>query len=62
MKTEKAGIAPLEDTFDISDLSLAEILRLLTAADDNTQRSPYYGGGSVNSANSLDEIIRLLRG
>ena len=60
MRTEKAGVTPIEDVFDISDLSLANVLSLLAGEGDNTQRAPYYGGGTVDS--SLDEIIRLLRG
>jgi hypothetical protein len=62
MKTEKAGVTPLEDVFDIGDMSLANVLRLLAGEDDNTQGTPYYGGGSVNKNSSVDELIRLLRG
>ena len=62
MKTEKAGVTPLEDVFDIGDMSLANVLRLLAGEDDNTQGTPYYGGGSVNRNSSVDELIRLLRG
>jgi len=62
MKTEQAEDIPLEDTFDFRDISLAEALRSLLTTGDNAQRTSYYGGGGVNSANSLDEIIRLLRG
>ena len=60
MRTEKAGVTPIEDVFDISDLSLANVLSLLAGEGDNTQRAPYYGGGTVDS--SVDEILRLLRG
>jgi len=60
MRTEKAGVTPIEDVFDISDLSLANVLSLLAGEGDNTQRAPYYGGGTVDS--NVDEIIRLLRG
>jgi hypothetical protein len=62
MKTEKAGVTPLEDVFDIGSMSLANVLRLLAGEDDNTQGTPYYGGGSVNKNSSVDELIRLLRG
>lgn len=61
-KTEKAGLADIGDAFDIGDMSLANVLSLLAGEGDNTQRAPYYGGGSVNRANSVDEILRLLRG
>jgi hypothetical protein len=61
VKTKKAGLADVGDVFDIEDLSLANVISLLTAGDDNTQRAPYYGG-SANRTNSVDELIRLLRG
>jgi hypothetical protein len=62
VKTKKAGLADIEDVFNIEDLSLANVLSLLAGEGDNTQRAPYYGGGSVNRTNSVDELIRLLRG
>jgi hypothetical protein len=61
-RTKKAGLADIEDVFNIEDMSLANVLSLLAGEGDNTQRAPYYGGGSVNRADSVDEIIRLLRG
>lgn len=62
MKTEKAGVVELENPFNAGDMSLANILMLLAGESDNAQRAQYYGGGAVDNAKSVDEIIRMLRG
>jgi len=62
MKTEQAEDIPLEDTFDFRDMSLAEVLRLLSITGDNTRPSSYYGGGGVSYNTGLDEMLRLLEG
>jgi hypothetical protein len=60
--TEKAGLAEIDNQFDL-DASLAEnLMRILSGKSDNEQESAYYGGGKVGPRANIDEIIRLLRG
>jgi hypothetical protein len=60
--TEKAGLAEIDNQFDL-DASLAEnLMRILSGKSDNEQESAYYGGGKVGPHANIDEIIRLLRG
>jgi hypothetical protein len=59
VKTEQAGVADIGTPYDLNASLLDNIMRILSDEDRETK---YYGGGSVNEYNDINEVIRLLRG
>jgi hypothetical protein len=60
--TEKAGLADIENMFDLDASLLDNILKVLSNDSDNQTNSSYYSGGKVAPSDELSELLRLLRG
>jgi hypothetical protein len=60
--TEKAGLAEIDNQFDLNASLVENLMRILSSESDSEQEVGYYGGGTVAPYANVDEIIRLLRG
>ena len=62
VKTEQAGVADINNTFDLQSSLLDNIIRTLSREGDNRTSGSYYRGGEVSSSAELSELLRILRG
>lgn len=60
--TEKAGLADINNTFDLDSTFMENLIRALSGKDEASSEVSYYSGGKVAPYAGVDEIIRLLRG